>query len=142
MLHHFLLPKTVEEMRVGVQGAMMVVRQETANDGFSIHFVLSGGRYLHPIAAGENHPLADTLAMHEIGDGVSEVRCRDVHLLPDLHRRRAMIDAQKGEIQFETWDTGVGTRESGKSLILAPNPKAQIPSTSASGCTRASHSAN
>ena len=32
--------------------------------------------------------------MHQIGYSFTEARFRDVHPLPDFHRRRAMIDAQ------------------------------------------------
>src|ERR1017187_10460058 len=110
-----------------IQVAMVMVRQESANNGFSIHFVLSGGCYFHSVAGGKNHPLADTLAMHEIGQGCGDSVSRDVHLLPNLHRCRAMVDAQKGEIHFETRDSGIGTRDTEKSNILVSNHKSLAP---------------
>jgi hypothetical protein len=94
VLDHVLLPETVEEMSELPQVAMVMVRQETMNDGFCVYFVLSGRGNFNTVAGGKNHSFTDTRAMHQIGYSLSQPRFRDVHPLPDFHRRRAMIDAQ------------------------------------------------
>ena len=82
--------------------------------GSAFHFVFSRGGYFHPIASGKNHPFANTRAMHHVGHGFSETSFRDVHLLPDRHRRRTMIDAQQRKVHMKKragfWGLGAGEK--------------------------------